>query len=77
MTIKPLGAGQEVGRSCVLLKFKGKQIMVGFDASVLVVSAKARARTPIPSCHSSIRNVLCMCTGSLRWTAVYIRGLVA
>lgn len=32
MEITPLGAGQEVGRSCVLLKFKGKQIM--FDCGI-------------------------------------------
>lgn len=28
MTIMPLGAGNEVGRSCIMLKFKGKTIMV-------------------------------------------------
>lgn len=28
LVIKPLGAGQEVGRSCVLLEFKGKKVMV-------------------------------------------------
>jgi Cft2 family RNA processing exonuclease len=28
LTIMPLGAGCEVGRSCILLKFKGKTIMV-------------------------------------------------
>ena len=32
MEITPLGAGQEVGRSCVLLKFRGKQIM--FDCGI-------------------------------------------
>lgn len=32
MRITPLGAGQEVGRSCVLMQFKGKQVM--FDAGV-------------------------------------------
>ena len=32
MEITPLGAGQEVGRSCVLLKFKGKQIL--FDCGI-------------------------------------------
>ncbi|XP_065579344.1 cleavage and polyadenylation specificity factor 73-like isoform X1 [Artemia franciscana] len=28
LTIKPLGAGQEVGRSCILLEFKGKKILL-------------------------------------------------
>jgi cleavage and polyadenylation specificity factor subunit 3 len=32
MEITPLGAGQEVGRSCVLLKFRGKQVM--FDCGI-------------------------------------------
>ena len=31
MEITPLGAGNEVGRSCILLKFKGKQILVKFS----------------------------------------------
>lgn len=33
MEITPLGAGNEVGRSCILLKFKGKQILVINSAS--------------------------------------------
>ena len=28
LTIIPLGAGQEVGRSCILIHFKGKKIML-------------------------------------------------
>lgn len=28
LTIMPLGAGAEVGRSCIIVKFKGKTIMV-------------------------------------------------
>ena len=32
MEITPLGAGQEVGRSCLVLKYKGKTIM--FDCGV-------------------------------------------
>ncbi|ESO95466.1 hypothetical protein LOTGIDRAFT_188747 [Lottia gigantea] len=28
LIIQPLGAGQEVGRSCIMLKFKGKKIML-------------------------------------------------
>jgi cleavage and polyadenylation specificity factor subunit 3 len=28
LMIRPLGAGQEVGRSCIMLEFKGKKIMV-------------------------------------------------
>ena len=28
VSVKPLGAGQEVGRSCILLEFKGKKVMV-------------------------------------------------
>lgn len=27
LTIRPLGAGQEVGRSCIMLEFKGKQFV--------------------------------------------------
>jgi cleavage and polyadenylation specificity factor subunit 3 len=27
LTLQPLGAGQEVGRSCHILKFKGRTIM--------------------------------------------------
>ena len=32
MIIEPLGSGQEVGRSCILLKFMGKTIM--FDCGL-------------------------------------------
>lgn len=28
LTVKPLGAGQEVGRSCIVIEFKGKKIML-------------------------------------------------
>ena len=28
MTILPLGGGQEVGRSCILLQFKGRNILL-------------------------------------------------
>lgn len=28
LTITPLGAGQEVGRSCITVEYKGKKIMV-------------------------------------------------
>ncbi|XP_022661754.1 cleavage and polyadenylation specificity factor 73-like isoform X1 [Varroa jacobsoni] len=28
LTVKPLGAGQEVGRSCIMIEFKGKKIML-------------------------------------------------
>ena len=28
MKIRPLGGGQEVGRSCILLQFKGKNILL-------------------------------------------------
>jgi cleavage and polyadenylation specificity factor subunit 3 len=28
LTIRPLGAGQEVGRSCIMIEFKGKKIML-------------------------------------------------
>ena len=28
MKVKPLGGGQEVGRSCILLQFKGKNILL-------------------------------------------------
>jgi len=33
MTITPLGAGNEVGRSCILLTYKGKKILL--DCGVL------------------------------------------
>ena len=41
MSITPLGGGQEVGRSCILLQYKGRKILLdcgihpgreGFDA---------------------------------------------
>lgn len=32
LLIRPLGAGQEVGRSCIMLEFKGKKIM--FDVGI-------------------------------------------
>lgn len=32
MEIMPLGAGQEVGRSCVILKYRGKTVM--FDCGI-------------------------------------------
>lgn len=36
MKITPLGAGSEVGRSCIVVEFKGKTIMVhGFLVIVL------------------------------------------
>lgn len=28
LTITPLGAGNEVGRSCIILRFKGKTVML-------------------------------------------------
>ena len=28
LLIRPLGAGQEVGRSCIILEFKGRKIML-------------------------------------------------
>jgi len=28
LTIRPLGAGQEVGRSCIIIEFKDKRIML-------------------------------------------------
>ncbi|CAF1672357.1 unnamed protein product [Adineta ricciae] len=30
LVIRPLGAGQEVGRSCIYLEFKGKKILLDF-----------------------------------------------
>jgi len=29
LEIIPLGGGQEVGRSCILLQFKGRRILLG------------------------------------------------
>lgn len=53
MEILPIGGGQEVGRSCVLLKFKGKQIMVG----QAVASCAARCGPP----KLSARVCVCVC----------------
>lgn len=33
LIIRPLGAGQEVGRSCIYMSFKGKVIL--FDCGIL------------------------------------------
>ena len=30
LVVQPLGAGQEVGRSCILIEFKGKKVMLDF-----------------------------------------------
>lgn len=35
LTLQPLGAGQEVGRSCHILKYKGRTIMVSGDLCVI------------------------------------------
>lgn len=43
LTITPLGAGNEVGRSCHILRFKGKTIMVTLLCSELL-------RVPLSSC---------------------------
>lgn len=52
LVIKPLGAGQEVGRSCIVLEFKGKRVMLdcgihpglnGMDALPFVDSIEADA----------------------------------
>ena len=32
LEVIPLGAGQEVGRSCIIVKFKGKTIMVSVNS---------------------------------------------
>jgi cleavage and polyadenylation specificity factor subunit 3 len=32
LTIRPLGAGQEVGRSCIMLEFKGGKSLTFFFA---------------------------------------------
>jgi cleavage and polyadenylation specificity factor subunit 3 len=39
MRITPLGAGQEVGRSCILLEFKNKTVMVRntLDVSIVLI----------------------------------------
>ncbi len=46
LEIIPLGAGGEVGRSCVLLKYKGKTVMVlesyNLTASLIVVSTQRK-----------------------------------
>lgn len=46
LEIMPIGAGNEVGRSCVLMKFKGKSIMVyctnsGVDNTMVYISLTA------------------------------------
>lgn len=30
LIVKPFGGGQEVGRSCIMIKFKGKTILLDF-----------------------------------------------
>lgn len=37
LEVMPLGAGNEVGRSCVLMKYKGKTIMVFLLLSYLIL----------------------------------------
>jgi hypothetical protein len=37
LEITPLGAGNEVGRSCIILKFKGKTLMVRSLASIVTL----------------------------------------
>lgn len=50
MKIIPLGAGAEVGRSCHILKYKGKTIMVcccaAGDATTTAAAAAAACPTP-------------------------------
>ena len=51
----PLGAGQEVGRSCILLRFKGRTIMV---------RAARRARGAGTGAHwPSVGVCVCVCVG--------------
>lgn len=38
LEIMPIGAGNEVGRSCVILKYKGKVVMVNLQRNLNVKS---------------------------------------
>jgi predicted metal-dependent RNase len=58
LEIIPLGGGREVGRSCILIRFKGKLIMVkngwaAFNLASLTVGFTLRVMICL-LCHSSI-----------------------
>jgi cleavage and polyadenylation specificity factor subunit 3 len=40
LEIMPIGAGSEVGRSCIILKYKGKTIMVNVNNIVCKLNAR-------------------------------------
>jgi len=42
LKITPLGAGNEVGRSCILLEYKGKTIMVNYPFNFKIPLIKKR-----------------------------------
>ena len=66
MRIMPIGAGNEVGRSCIILKYMGKTIML--DCGIHPVSA---IRIPVYLCTLVIPRWYCapcqMTTPALRW----------
>ena len=54
LCITPLGAGNEVGRSCIVLSFKGKNIMVRYTFMLHPVSCSpASSRSSVYSCMST------------------------
>jgi predicted metal-dependent RNase len=51
LDITPLGAGNEVGRSCVYMTYKGKTVLVrSSPARVLLMDFWFSARRSSPSC---------------------------
>ena len=44
LEIVPLGGGNEVGRSCIMIKFKGKLIMVGQKLTISLTVASIHPR---------------------------------
>ena len=51
LEIVPLGGGSEVGRSCIMIKFKGKLIMVGCSdgSSTAAFTQHPTTSRPFPS----------------------------
>lgn len=45
LEIVPLGGGNEVGRSCIMIKFKGKLIMVSQKLTTSSTAASIQPRT--------------------------------
>lgn len=54
LEIVPLGGGNEVGRSCIMLKFKGKLIMVRRKVNISSIVASIQPLMIFLHFHSSI-----------------------